>query len=1322
MPTTKKWKISTRRGFTLMETIGAVVILVVLMGLAIPAVAALQKNLYMTRMDDYARQIFLAAQNEMTGMKDSGRLDSFSTRVKEDGLHQLTAEEKPSDFPDVDESAYEDSSAPWMDLYVVSSRDAAAEEFLLRAGDSLRKFTENGGEFLLELNPVSGDVYSAFYAESPFAYREVLALSDRGRATRGKASPKLGYYGSGTADTSTIGTLPTFSPNVTVVNGEELYLSVTCKNMMALRRTQRYLTLTVTISDGLAEHTLVLRGGSDFFVVNDGISVTKVLDSLEEKNAFSAVCPELTPGRDLTVTADLVYYDAHNNVRIEGSGTAGGVNSLFGGIEGDGTILVSRVRHLNNLRESVYTPAAEGCAVRQTADISFDLLDWDADAYCSAWTRNPLARFAAIENDALFTNGSYTGGTGERGNELRGFVFSAGKHGGAGLFDSLTRTTLTNIRITDCVSAGQKAASLAGALTECTVTNCGVYLNTKYPNGGYYPDMEERREQYRITGTVNAGGLVSSAEKTAFENCYAAIDVSAQNGAAGGLAAILTNCTVTGSYASGDVTCPGYGGGFVGYLTGGSAVQDCYATGDVVYTEYGGGFAGSVSASDVRSSRSYGQAKTPSGGENTATGGGFAGSGSGAVFSDCEYLWQSRYNNSYLAPAGVTPLPYDSLRSENAAQEQYSEPYSLNLRMRSFPFPLLKRGEAAMIHYGDWPEAYQLQASLVYYEKYRNDDGSESYGYYAQTTLTSGGVSIGNHWILDTLRNEICIEDGYALLSVDPLNSFDYVLTTGVKNTSDQKGTVGIANVPGRATEKEAAQIAQNINLTFSDSKGSITISNANVYRLPFALQINDRLAADTFWEKLVITGYADDVGGAKKTVIDKQTFYYCPDFAKNAVNPQGGVTVAPAEPSGEDSPVYVRSARQFNGLSRSSYYWNTFYGTQKYFLQETDIDFSTYTKQYCGKEYNLMDTSRSNPYRNLPIGRQNIDKNGQRWQTNNFQNVYDGNYKRIIDYCCEVNDYRFAGIFGEVQNCVIKNINLVASDPVNHSGYVRSGMTTGSSDQPPGVGALVGLLYVDIDYKQGDPVATVENCTVTGYEVSFRSVYEQSPVNLDYAIGGIAGFTFGTIKNSSVVDCGLYSEGNWSKEARMGGLTGSLNGTGSLENSYAACTFHTNSRYSRVGGLTGGLLNIWGYGDRQHFSSNAAARYQTIQNCYSFATLKKGGDYIDYSRTTWIFGLAVPSGLKGGELTYTLNMKNCYYLTDTVENGILDTTSGTDNAAANGTPQNYAQLSALSLGGRADAAHSYPWSVSLLGKAYPFPALVKGEGGRYVHYGNWPS
>ena len=100
------------RGFTLAEMLIGVAILVVLMSIAIPGAVAFQRKLHMAELDDYARQIFMAAQSEMTNMKASGRLDVYKEKI-DDKNHELT--QRPKDYP----GTVDDKS--WENLFWVSS-------------------------------------------------------------------------------------------------------------------------------------------------------------------------------------------------------------------------------------------------------------------------------------------------------------------------------------------------------------------------------------------------------------------------------------------------------------------------------------------------------------------------------------------------------------------------------------------------------------------------------------------------------------------------------------------------------------------------------------------------------------------------------------------------------------------------------------------------------------------------------------------------------------------------------------------------------------------------------------------------------------------------------------------------------------------------------------------------------------------------------------------------------------------------------------------------------------------------------------------------
>ncbi len=1305
------------RGFTLTEMLASIAMLAILAGLLIPVSASMYRRFRLTEMDDFARQICVAAQNELTAMKASGRLEAFAKQTD----RRLT--QQPQDYPKTDNDG-------WKDLYTVYSADQAAEDFLLRAGDSLSQATEHGGYFLLELNPLTGDVYSAFYSEQPFTYEQISAWADRSRETRLGEKDLIGYYSAAAADYGAVGVPEKFCPTIELIDGEELYVKIDCGGLMALRRTQRNLTVTLTVKGASGgEVPFTYRGGTDFFVERDSITLYKVLDSLDEDNAFAAVFKNsgIKAGDDITVQAAITYDDPNQGLNITGeTGLAQG-NSLFGAVvtgdDGSGQIQVSRVRHLNNLQDSILTgdaaDAAKACRkVVQTAPISFLFRDWKDGDWCPAskWSGNPMGEFRPIQNQALFgaeeskapaVRACYDG----QNNVLKGFVFGVNDYGRSALFGTASHTDFQNIRLADCQANGMYAAMLGGYLSQCSIENCGAYLTTQDENGSYYNDMDDRRARYMVQSNDligQAGGLAAYADRTTITASFGAVDVTcgSKNGYAGGLAGYLNNCQLEACYASGNISAPNQSngaGGLVGTISNDyqdaikSSVKSCYATGRVTADQNAGGLLGRA-AGTVSGCVSYGKVTTGAETEDTSTSGGFIGNSNGALrISDCRYLSQAKYNATYHAPNGVTASGYSALKETAHVGE--SHPYSVGLRGLGIPFPLCQYQGKSIDHYGDWPEAYQLQTSLVYYEKYA--DGS--YGYYARTSLTSGGQSAGSNWIADTLKDRPCVEDGYALMTVYELSRFSYTLDVGVRDETLKKGSVEITNDPANCNKSQAALLRQGEVVDFVSDGQTVEIQNAKLYRLPFDLQINKREAAYTFWETLTVTGYGPD---SSDPVVKNETFYYCPDFARNAVNPEPGVKSSlPQEPGGSERPVYVRSARQLNGMSRSTYYWNLRGGgTQIQFVQETDLDYQLYTKRYCGVTYDLMDTSEGNPYKNQPIGTPNVKTAGGDMEAHNFRNSYDGRGHKIIDYCCETYNkagsavYRFTGLFGEAEQCTLKNIVMVASDPANRSGYVRATNYYGNYNEEPAVGALIGLAYKDKDAPASQKTTEIINCTVSGYEVSFQ----MGGSSKDPAVGGLVGINFGSIVNSSAT-CSVSINSN---NGHLGGLAGSLNGTGSIDRCYAGGTLRYQ-KSGQTGGLVGGFVNVYGYGQ-----INVSQRDMRVSNSYAANARLRSNMPATGTRN---YSVVAPSE-DGNVGNSRFKVSNCYYLSDpgTVDIDLMD-----DGTSWGLTSQ---ELGYLTMDGFtwADAGHTFSWSAGLSGKAYPYPTATTGADGQPIHYGDW--
>ena len=692
-------------GFTLVETLTVVAILAILAAIAVPSVAAIQRRLRLAELDAYAQQIFLAAQNELTEMRANGALSAFADDAKRDG-EPLTG--RPSDYPEADGEG-------WKALYAVSGGSSAGAR-LPRAADALDA-TAGGGSFLLEADPAAGSVYSVFYTEAAeLTYEEVKDLADRSRNTRARQEKLLGYYSGGTVRSA--GTLEQLKPVVETGNGEELWVQATCAlEDLSLRSG---LTLEITVRGETSGRSRTWTYTAEKLVediVAGTVSLQEplILDSLDAQNAFSRFRADgLLPGEDLWVTAAVTYTD--DGMTVTGTGDPALVNSLFESRDRDGNLTVSCLRHLNNLRESVYsdpTLALGGVTVAQTRAVSFDWTTWTRGTdYVSDWKVHPLGgAFAPIENGALFEKSTF------RGGELSGFVIQSRDN--TGLFGALKHCTVKDVRLVDCqVKGGQTVGALIGSAEGVTVANCGAYLRTReQPNGGADPDLED----HTVSGGDAVGGLIGQADSASWvTDSFAALNVTGATsvgGLVGKSSGHIENC-----YASGDVTASRqYAGGITGDLAGGT-VRGCYTTSNVTADGYTGGIAGGGSGR-VADCVVYGRvaqtanANAVSGGEDVACTG-------------CRYLSQTDYN-AFPETAGQKPEKYSQLRTQgtvNGAGTSY--PYAADLRGNYFPFPLLQSGGEGrwIVHYGNWPKAYELQAAaLVYYEIY--DDGT--FGYFA---------------------------------------------------------------------------------------------------------------------------------------------------------------------------------------------------------------------------------------------------------------------------------------------------------------------------------------------------------------------------------------------------------------------------------------------------------------------------------------------------------------------------------------------------------------------------------------------------------------
>lgn len=1017
------------------------------------------------------------------------------------------------------------------------------------------------------------------------------------------------------------------------------------------------------------------------------------------------------------------------------------VESASGEIK-ERTISISSVRHLRNLDEDYYNGSIvtntnngelDAVVIVQKNDIDFSNGNYvfEGNAYTVEKLvsgeyyplSRPISAISPIKNEVLFESGVMDVTIDGDEFTIKNLEVNASGDN-AGLFAKTIGVKFKNIKLEDYklnASSCNNVGALVGYIKGGSIESSGVYLAPYYrddsgakhyyiqdTDSSYGTVMARHYATMYISGGTNVGGLIGVANGTEVSDCYSAIQVKGVTTVGGLIGYAIGNIaenadvyaidtdeevaavvSIKNSYASGTVVATSKeAGGLIGYAKN-LCVNNAYATGDVYSNNEMAGFVGESDHGYYKNCSSYGEVLMISGSNqftSNITVGGFIsdiGDNSGDVAS-LGYLVQVGYNASDDV-LGDTLLKkeysYFTGEAADGSAKATSYPYDGNLLYKAFPFKMVTDS-----HYGDWPSQYFINTSLVYYEKYANGN----YGYYSVTKLTDTSTSESETddyvWVLDSLQDETCVEDGYALLSMFYLDSVDYAVYQYVDETDDgvdngkwdeaQKsatdstllqGTLYV-NSEGKYGEDQMVLLRQQGSLVFNayeaiqtetedtfnanydgqTIKSSFSTNGMYLYQLPYDLQNTYRYNVDNFYDVIVFTeGYAvgnlkseneNEVGGTP--VIDNEVYYYCPHFSKLAVNPGMGVSdstdSAGFEKLKAPYTVYVRSARQLNALGRVPYYWNDKGGGTDLitYMQEVDINFSTYTngtKKYCGETFNLLAFDQE--YSNQPIGQRASDTSSY----GAFQNDYNGNYHKIIDYCVKSSN-QYVGLFGEIYkadgatNAQIQNVVMVVSDDnkgkegnyqtaseeeQNNAGviigmYQEYSTASGDNRQRTGVGALVGSDYT-VGVTDGEAeVFTIYNCASTGYQVQYHitSVTRGYQQPLGIALGGMIGYSRGNVAQSSADnDVKLVARESLTGDTAavmIGGFTGSTF-FGTTLNCYAGGTIDVDNNNGkcyvnrlRIGGFCPGWMYAPGI---ENESNDEDVRYQNI---YSYTEIKE--------------------------------------------------------------------------------------------------------------------
>lgn len=1261
-------------GFTLLELLAVIAILGVLAGIAIPSIGGLQQNLEVTELDSTAREIFLAAQNNIAGLRARGALNTL-------GGTAITA--APSDFP----TGPDAPTWSGTDYFYLTETSPDIDKLLPPGSidDAVRNLLSSS--YIIEFNRKTGEIYGVFYAETPggITYGTVDALRNDKSA---RQAAKIGYYG-GAASALPDTTNRTPAPIVQFINGEELYIAL---GTNILDFNDNDIVFTLTLQNPAVESekfTFKVKYEGAKWILDAGAIFTTdkaltqpgattplkiLLDSLEPGKHFHELLPDFTPGCDLmlTVTAQRTPDVSSSKTYFPSDKITAQANSLFASVDTSGArplLELANGRHLQNLENSLsgFAPPASGVDARQTAEIDWTYWNEHKDP---DGIDDPIS-FTAIHITMLKNldgQGNAIRNLNITGND-KVFPSGMGDSRGAGLFAYIQGCTLSRVRIVKgslamAIQGGNihyLAGGLAGCANNCTITDCAASLERMDVSGELY-----RTYKRHVGGLIGyAGG--NNANRVTIKNSYANTGV-------------LHVKTYSGKYDR--------LGAFIGTLANGSATN-CYALGQLTL-ECLTPNASATALTDPANVSGFANADNSGYFTNcyTAATYGPAMHDSVKVHAFCNKPETNNSNRFFLRTAGITEIAettangmqnygvgktYAEMTDQAfrstlggawaALDAAHTEPYPP--QTGSYPFPGLTEEATPnplITHYGNWPGRIG-DAHLLYYEKYTI--GAD--GYYAESLNTN---------TLDNLNASIPNEDDMRTISAD-----------GYAVLIEHAGTTPPSPIPVFAYDAAGARMRTSLSRSETISLDGKTYSvypfNSKLMEDSRAQSRDPGTPAVSFYHKFICNGY---------------TLFCNPHFAASAAS---GVNDYLFENANDPLTINIRTARQFYQLGQAPQesYWD------RSFAQTHSINFNTYGNDAFG-------SGAPGAIECAPIG-----KDGKP-----FTGIYQGNKYTILNLTVpdRSNRFRYLGAFGLCSGTGrLANIYLINAD-------VKGGTADGAA------GILVGKAENQVTRPNSNDIMIL-NCRVYAQRATGPNNTTIYPCYLESKaqyIGGLIGQAANCIIQDSLASPYTIRSTHPGDSLRAGGFAGELNGPGTVRSCYAnmnALIFAGDpNNFVGMNNLIGGFAGInsmqitsaYALGTirlDEHYTPApgdqigriggfAASNSNRIQSAYTACTYGAGGGTVFGS----VFGFA-ENGTGGSS-------PSCYYRLP----GPGVNVNGT---GANGV--SHVQLMRLAdtggglagnQGFEAPSEDTITYPYHLQGSYYPFPFL------RHIaHYGDWP-
>ena len=840
-------------GFTLVELLAVVAILLLVGLIAVFSLNKLRRTLRQHELDARAQIIYVAAQNRLAELRAAGQEALCINGFDNSGsiVHKMEYD-----------SRHMDESAKNTDFYYLlvngtSYKSQTAATALLPSSAVDQELWN--GYWCIEFAPETGSIYAVFYSEATLPDHDDLNASYRNFNYRLKTA-SVGYYGGDIAQTQDISK---FNTSITIENAEKLIVTFYCNNPVSEK-----MTFKIDISDksgGTFTRTITNFAQLDKYNykyqwILDSLAAEKGIGDAGAARFAAQTNYQVSCGTPITITLTV----SSANPSVDTVSTSRTTNGLFDDRAdlsyGENTALVSCGRHLANLDSSSGVSPTITSAV-QISDISFSDDPADPSDWYSLYTAKGV-NFKPISNNHLT---SYVGSSSicdiAARHTINGLTVSSNSP--AGLFSNfsgeISNVTLVNANIGSSASA---AGALVGRATgSLKLANCRVYLADSDLSGMKAASADKIPS--RITGT-HAGGLVGVYENSSsgnaqatgtliIENSFAATTINSTTAAGGLVGHAAGAVSVSQSYADCYLTAQ-VTGGLVGTTTGsgGLTLSDSYAAGYQTATDSAAGFVAGYLTKATNSYSACAYLGNPQAVYTTAKTSTNIATDIVNVFyltSGLEGKQRTDLSNTsgkcYVDMSAAQFLTDLGGNAFAAASADTTHPYNLlNQGLSTYSYPRLVK----LSHYGDWQAEFETEA-LVYYERYSDN----SVGFFG-----------GN---VDNLADDkTIVGDGYAVALSAPLSGTLAVTYSGKSETFNATTTSYLTSAYG----------------------------GTNYCLYPVKILTTGTDISDTsFYHSVTVNG---------------RTYQFNPYFAKTVTTGNG--TRAPAS-------VYLRTARHLYELSR---------------------------------------------------------------------------------------------------------------------------------------------------------------------------------------------------------------------------------------------------------------------------------------------------------------------------------------------------------------------------------------------------------------------